>query len=76
VIKWRMVILGCVPSGIFGRNQGRWSATALSSPISPRSTMASAVAATIGLVTEASRKIASGNIGFSASRSNQPAALR
>ena len=71
-----MVIFGSVPSASLGRNQGSWSDTALSSPRRPMSCMASAVAATSGLVTEAMRKIASGGIGVPASRSSQPCALR
>ncbi len=74
VSKCRMVIAGVVPSGARGVKNGRYFVTGSSKASNPRSIILSAAAATMGLVTEASRKIVSSWTGTPASRSANPAA--
>ena len=70
----RSVMVGVVPSGPRGVNHGSVLVTGSSSDSRPRSAIRRAAVATIGLVTEARRKIAFCCIGRPASRSASPAA--
>ena len=74
MVKGTTVYTGCDPSGAAGVKYGRYRVTGSSSRSIPRSLMRNAAAATIGLVTEASRKIAPCSIVRPASRSANPAA--